>query len=276
MSDGRDNFLGMVFSLLSDRCNAVSKFHAYPFDVRAGELGRFEQSGDFIIRCCRSRGGYIAVVHPAAEGGQLFSQFFEKFDNRVRVHRYCRLKSVLFSLFALLLLTAPFFVRIVDRLQKIFEQVTERCGRIACGAAFVYGECLSAVQAQYMVDFGETELPVDFRAVERVAVLGENDALRVGSSAAHPELGSDPFAAQRGRQLRPVAAAGYGVAQRVENLVFRLVRFAQAMLFDILFARCEVEPVPDGQLLAEPLRTVTVVTVGDGSAVVVHPVEEDM
>lgn len=38
-----------------------------------------------------------------------FSQFFEKFDNRVRVHRYCRLKSVLFSLFALLLLTAPFF-----------------------------------------------------------------------------------------------------------------------------------------------------------------------
>ena len=60
------------------------------------------------------------------------------------------------------------------------------------------------------------------------------------------------------------------------NLVFRLVRFAQAVLLDILFARCEVEPVPDGQLLAEALRTVTVVTVGDGSAVVVHAVEEDM
>jgi hypothetical protein len=143
MSDGRDNFLGMVFSLLSDSCNAVCKFHACLFDVRAGELGRFEQSGDFIIRCCRSWGGYVAVVHPAAEGGELFSQFFEKFDNRVRVHSYCRLKSVLFSLFALLFLTAAFFVRIVDRLQKIFEQVTERCGRIACGAAFVCGSGLA-------------------------------------------------------------------------------------------------------------------------------------
>ena len=179
-------------------------------------------------------------------------------------------------LFAQSLLTAPFFVRIVDRLQKILEQVTERCGRIACGAAFICGESLSAVQTQRMVDFGETELPVDFRAVERVVVLGENDALRVGSSAAHPELGGDPFAPQRCRQLRPVAAAGYGVAQRVENLVFRLVRFAQAVLLDILFARCEVEPVPDGQLLAESLRTVAVVAVGDGTAVVVHPVEKDM
>ena len=91
-------------------------------------------------------------------------------------------------------LTAPFFVRIVDRLQKIFEQVTERCDRIAYRTAFVCGECLSAVQAQRMVDFGETELPVDFRAVERVAVLGENDALWGGSSSAHPELGGDPFA----------------------------------------------------------------------------------
>lgn len=189
---------------------------------------------------------------------------------------HCRLMSVLFSLFALLLLTAPFFVRIVDRLQKIFEQVTERCGRIACGAAFICGESLLAVQAQRMVDFGETELPVDFRAVERVSVLGENDALRVGGSAAHLEFCGDPLAAQRGRQLRPVAVAGYGVVQRMVNLVFRLVRFAQAVLFDILFARCEVEPVPGGQLLAEALRAVAVVAVGDGTTVVVHPVEKDM
>ena len=97
-----------------------------------------------------------------------------------------------------------------------------------------------------MVDFGETELPVDFRTVERVAVPGEDDAL----------YGSDPFVPQRCRQLRPVAAAGYGVAQRVENFIFRFVRFAQAVLLDILFARCEVEPMPDGQLLAESLRTV--------------------
>ena len=94
--------------------------------------------------------------------------------------------------------------------------------------------------------------------------------------AAHPELGSDPFVPQRCRQLRPVAAAGYGVAQRVENFIFRFVRFAQAVLLDILFARCEVEPMPDGQLLAESLRTVAVVAVGDGTAVVVHPVEKDM
>lgn len=87
MSDGRNNFLGMVFSLFSDSCNAVCKFHAYPFDIRAGELGRFEQSGDFIIRCYWSWGGYVAVVYSAAEGGELFSQFFEKFDNRVRVHK---------------------------------------------------------------------------------------------------------------------------------------------------------------------------------------------
>ena len=135
---------------------------------------------------------------------------------------------------------------------------------------------MSAVQAQRMVDFGETELPVDFRTVERVAVPGEDDALYVGCAAAHPELGSDPFVPQRCRQLRPVAAAGYGVAQRVENFIFRFVRFAQAVLLDILFARCEVEPMPDGQLLAESLRTVAVVAVGDGTAVVVHPVEKDM
>ncbi len=163
---------------------------------------------------------------------------------------------MLFSLFAQSFLKAPFFVRIVDRLQKIFEQVTERCDRIAYRTAFVCGECLSAVQAQRMVDFGETELPVDFRTVERVAVPGEDDALYVGCAAAHPELGSDPFVPQRCRQLRPVAAAGYGVAQRVENFIFRFVRFAQAVLLDILFARCEVEPMPDGQLLAESLRTV--------------------
>ena len=84
-------------------------------------------------------------------------------------NRYCRLKSVLFSLFAQSFLKAPFFVRIVDRLQKIFEQVTERCDRIAYRTAFVCGECLSAVQAQRMVDFGETELPVDFRTVEPVS-----------------------------------------------------------------------------------------------------------
>lgn len=87
---------------------------------------------------------------------------------------------MLFSLFAQSFLKAPFFVRIVDRLQKIFEQVTERCDRIAYRTAFVCGECLSAVQAQRMVDFGETELPVDFRTVERVAVPGEDDALYVG------------------------------------------------------------------------------------------------
>ena len=72
-------------------------------------------------------------------------------------------------------------------------------------------ETLLAVQAQRVVDFRETELPVDFRAVERITVLDENDTLRFGSSAAHPELGGDPLAAQCGRQLRPVAAAGYGV-----------------------------------------------------------------
>lgn len=276
MSDGRDNFLGMVFSLFPDSCNAVSKFYAYPFDIRAGELGHFELPGDFIIRCCRSRGGYVAVVYPAVEGGELFSQFFEKFDNRVRVHRYCRLKSVLFSLFALLFLTALFFVRIVDRLQKIFEQVTERCGRIACGAAFVCGESLLAVQAQCVVDFGETELPVDFRAVERIAVLGENDALRVEGSAAHLKFCGNPLAAQRGRQLWPVATAGYGVVQCMVNLVFRLVRFAQAVLLDILFTRCEVELVPSRQFLAEALRAVAVVAVGDGTTVVVYPIEEDV
>jgi hypothetical protein len=104
-----------------------------------------------------------------------------------------------------------------------------------------------------MVDFGKTELPVDFRAIERVAVLGENDALRVGSSAAHLKFCGNPFAPQCGRQLWPVAVAGYGVVQCMVNLVFRLVWFAQAVLLDILFARCEVEPVPGGQLLAETL-----------------------
>ena len=63
-----------------------------------------------------------------------------------------------------------------------------------------------------MVDFGETELPVDFRTVERVAVPGEDDALYVGCAAAHPELGSAPFVpstpASRGSGVRRRAARG--------------------------------------------------------------------
>ena len=127
-------------------------------------------------------------------------------------NRYCRLKSVLFSLFAQSFLKAPFFVRIVDRLQKIFEQVTERCDRIAYRTAFVCGECLSAVQAQRMVDFGETELPVDFRTVERVAVPGEDDALYVGCAAAHPELGSAAVNSGQSRQRGTASRSAWKIS----------------------------------------------------------------
>ena len=177
---------------------------------------------------------------------------------------------------ALLFLLVLFrFVGIESRPQQIVQQVAERgCqgrSRLAFGSMR-----LSAVPFQRGVDFRIAELSVDLRTVERVAVFCKHDSLHVGSASAHPELRSDTFAAQGRRQFLPVAAAGDGIAQGMVDFIFRFVRFAQPVLLDLLLARCKVEPVAGGQLLAEPLRTIAVVSVGNRPSVVAHAVEENM
>ena len=160
---------------------------------------------------------------------------------------------------ALLFLLGLFrLVGIEPRAQQVVQQVAERgCqgrSRLTFG-----GKRLLAVPFQRGIDFRIAELPVDLRTVKRVAVFGKHDTLHVGGASAHPELRGDPFAAQGRRQLLPVTAARNGIAQGMVDFIFCLVRFAQSVLLDLLLARCKVESVTGGQLLAEPLRTVAVV-----------------
>lgn len=64
------------------------KFHAYPFDIRAGLNWAVSSSRAILSSVVTGAGAdMLLVVYSAAEGGELFSQFFEKFDNRVRVHK---------------------------------------------------------------------------------------------------------------------------------------------------------------------------------------------
>lgn len=74
--------------------------------------------------------------------------------------------------------------------------------------------------------------------------------------------------ASRGSGVRRCAVLGIS---RISSF-----RFAQAVFLDVLLARGEVELVPGRQFLAEALRAVAVVAVGDDTTVVVYPIEEDV
>lgn len=137
--------------------------------------------------------------------------------------RFCRLKFCVAGSLGVVAFrgAAALLVGIVDGAQQVFKQMAQFVGRAVVTAA-VGRLRLPAVLLQGRADLRVAELPVDFRAVERIAVLGENDALRVEGSAAHLKFCGNPFAPQCGRQLWPVAAAGYGVVQCLVYLVFRL------------------------------------------------------